>query len=113
MRKLARDRLTLLVKERAACWRQQGKFNNIIEGDASTKYFHAHASSKLRHNQIRVVECNGTRIMDQTGKSATFTDYYTALLGSEILASWQFDLSVTLSEGVAQLIQICLPALSL
>jgi len=107
LRKLARDRLTLLVKEPAAYWRQQGKINNIIE------YFHVHASSKLRHNQIHVVECNGMMIMDQTGKSATFTDYYTALLGSEILASWQFDLSVTLSGGVAQLIQICLPALSL
>jgi hypothetical protein len=92
LRRLARDRLTLFIREKAAYWKQRGKIRNIREGDASTKYFHAHASTKLRHNQIRAVEFGGVVITDQMAKLETFTNYYTTLLGNGTHPSWGFDL---------------------
>lgn len=53
---LARDRLALLVKERAAYWKQRGKIKHITKGDASTKYFHAHATIKHRKNNIACLQ---------------------------------------------------------
>ncbi|MFS9531673.1 hypothetical protein Q6247_26265, partial [Klebsiella pneumoniae] len=43
----------LAVRERAAYWKQRGKFRAIREGDANTGFFHAQATQRLRRNNIR------------------------------------------------------------
>jgi hypothetical protein len=37
---------------RAAHWKQHGKFCDVLEGDENTRFFHTHASQRLRRNMI-------------------------------------------------------------
>lgn len=92
LRRIARDRLSMLVRERAAYWRQRGKIRWVTEGDANTKFFHAHASQKLRTNQIKAVQFQGSKVTDQSAKLEIFTQYYTQLLGTADTPQWQYDL---------------------
>jgi hypothetical protein len=46
------DKLITLLKMQRAYWRQREKIRWIKEGDAGTKFFHAHATLKHRRNTI-------------------------------------------------------------
>jgi hypothetical protein len=47
LRRSAREALALSIKQRAAHWKQRGKFRAVREGDENTKFFHARASQRL------------------------------------------------------------------
>jgi hypothetical protein len=55
----AREALALSVKQKAAFWKQRGKFWAIKEGDENTKFFHMRASHCLRKNSIRSLTVDG------------------------------------------------------
>jgi hypothetical protein len=74
--------LALFVQQRAAYWKQRGKFRLIMEGDANTKFFHAHASQRLLRNKIQViVDSDGQSHFTHAAKSTILTTHFTTLLG--------------------------------
>ena len=83
LRGLCRDQIALVIAQRAAYWKQRGKFRALREGDANTRFFHARASARLRHNGIRTLEVDGTPIVAHDNKVAALTAYYTNILGGE------------------------------
>lgn len=46
------DRLALVMRERAAYWKQRGKYRAIREGDANNNFFHEQATQRLHRNNI-------------------------------------------------------------
>lgn len=53
-------KLIYLLKQQKIYWRQRGKIRWVREGDAGTKYFHAHATIRHRANTI-------TTLLDNQG----------------------------------------------
>jgi hypothetical protein len=51
-RVLCRDSLSSFVLDRAAHWKERGKFHVVLEGDENTRFFHTRASQRLRRNMI-------------------------------------------------------------
>lgn len=49
-------KLISLLKQQRSYWRQRGKINWVKEGDASTRYFHAHATIRHRKNSIATLQ---------------------------------------------------------
>lgn len=49
-KELVSKKLIGLLKQQRAYWRQRGKVRWVKEGDAATKFFHAHGT--IRHNKI-------------------------------------------------------------
>ncbi|CAM0947799.1 unnamed protein product [Alopecurus aequalis] len=78
---LCRTTLETLILERAAHWKQRGKFRAIVEGDANTRFFHARASQCLRRNSIRSLDVDGCSIASHDAKAAALLHFYRALLG--------------------------------
>ena len=62
LREEARRRLADSVCHTAAHWKQRGKFKAIKEGDENSKFFHARASQRFRHNRIRELAVDGEEI---------------------------------------------------
>jgi hypothetical protein len=46
LRTLCREEVGLIIVQRAAYWKQRGKFYALKEDDANTKYFHARSSCR-------------------------------------------------------------------
>lgn len=61
--RLYRNKMTLIIAQRAAYWKQHGKFRALWEGDTNTKYFHARASSRARQNTIHTLEVDGVQLI--------------------------------------------------
>jgi hypothetical protein len=93
LRQTAREALALSVKQKAAFWKQRGKFRAIKEGDENTKFFHARASHRLRKNSIRTLSVNGVDVIDHDDKAQALHAFYLELLGRPRPTSWGFDLS--------------------
>jgi hypothetical protein len=53
---LCRSRLMVVLKDRAAYWKQRGKHRAVREGDDNTAFHHAQATAHMRHNRIRHVK---------------------------------------------------------
>ena len=64
----------------------------IREGDSNTQFFHAHASQRLRRNQIRALEVDGAMVTSHEAKTAALTAHLRNLLGEEHAAAWAFSL---------------------
>jgi hypothetical protein len=82
----------MIVAQRAAYSKQQGKFHALREGDANTRYFHARASGHAWRNAIRVLEVDGDTLVAHDDKVAALTTYYSSILGGEVATNWRFDL---------------------
>jgi len=80
------------IKDCAAWWKQRGKCRALTEGDANTRYFHARASGRLRHNRIQLLEVDGVELFAHDDKVAAITAYYTGILGHQAVTSWTFSL---------------------
>jgi hypothetical protein len=63
LRKLCRACLALFISQRAAYWKQRGKFRALREGDANTRFFQVRASTRARRNQIQRLEIEGTTLV--------------------------------------------------
>jgi hypothetical protein len=92
LRQLCCDRLALFINQRAAYWKQCGKFRALQEGNANTKFFQARAAMRARHSQIHHLEINGVTLITHGDKMAALTNYYTSILGRVVTASWGLDL---------------------
>jgi hypothetical protein len=51
-RDLISEKLIFLLKQQKTYWKQKGKIRWVKEGDASTRFFHAHATIKHINNTI-------------------------------------------------------------
>lgn len=70
-REILCSKLVSLLKQQRSYWKQRGKINWVKEGDASTKYFHAHATIKHRKNTIACLQdesANGVIDHDEKAK---------------------------------------------
>ncbi|WVZ49070.1 hypothetical protein U9M48_000451, partial [Paspalum notatum var. saurae] len=85
------DRLSLFIRERAAIWKQRGKFKALREGDANTRYFQERASMRLRSNKIQTIESNGESFSSLEDKTTILTEYYSSILGNQRTSSSSVD----------------------
>lgn len=81
LRRECQDRLTLALRERAAFWKQRGKYRAMREGDANTRFFHAQATHRLRRNTIRSVTVGGSVLSSHREKTEALTAHLRTLLG--------------------------------
>nr|XP_051207036.1 uncharacterized protein LOC127322116 [Lolium perenne] len=88
LRVSCRDTLERLILERAAHWKQRGKFRAIVEGDENTRFFHARASQRMRHNSIRSLDIDGAVVVSHEAKAAALHSFYGELLGRATDAVW-------------------------
>jgi hypothetical protein len=92
LRCLCRSTLERLVLQRAARWKQRGKFRAIKEGDENSRFFHARASQRLRRNSIRVLDVGGVVVATHDAKAAALYSFYNNLLGRRTEIAWDFDI---------------------
>nr|XP_051222261.1 uncharacterized protein LOC127340559 [Lolium perenne] len=91
LRVSCRETLERLILERAAHWKQRGKFRAIVEGDENTRFFHARASQRMRRNSIRSLDIDGAVVVSHEAKAAALHSFYGELLGCTTDAVWEFD----------------------
>jgi hypothetical protein len=87
------DRLLMAVRERAAYWKQRGKFRAIREADANTAFHHAHASVRLHRNQIKTLVIDDVEVTAHDAKAKALTAYFSSILGSGNTPAWYFDVN--------------------
>ena len=100
LRMACTEHLQQAIRERAAYWKQRGKFKAIREADANTAIHHAHATNLLRRNQIKTLRVNDCEITAHDAKAAALAAYFSKLLGTPDVTSWQFRLE-DIYRGVA------------
>jgi len=93
VRHMCQERLAQAIKEKAAYWKQRGKRKAIREGDSNTKFFHAHATQRLRRNAIKLVEVDGVQLTAHEGKVRALTNYFKQVLGTPGDSSFSFQLT--------------------
>ncbi|PUZ68099.1 hypothetical protein GQ55_3G488300 [Panicum hallii var. hallii] len=87
------DRSLMAVRERAAYWKQRGKFRAIREADANTAFHHAHASVRLHRNQIKTLVIDDVEVTAHDAKAEALTAYFSSILGSGTTPAWYFDVN--------------------
>ena len=61
-------------------WKQRAKDLWLKKGDSNTRYFHSHASSKQKHNQIQKLnDADGNEVSDKEGLSNLEKTYFEGL----------------------------------
>jgi hypothetical protein len=80
LRQACKDRLALVLRERAAYWKQRGKCRAIHEGDSNTRFFHARAGCRLRSNNIRALEIDGVLVSSHDSKMRALIAHLHGLL---------------------------------
>lgn len=99
LRARCRDRVSEIIEQRAAYWKQRGKFRALREGDANTKFFHARASGRARRNAIRTLKVDGELLISHDSKVAALTAYYTTILGGEVATRGTFDVDALYNDA--------------
>jgi len=62
---ILQEKIQSLLKQQKAYWRQRGQIKWVTLGDASTRFFHAHATIRYRKNLITYLENDlGTLVTD-------------------------------------------------
>jgi hypothetical protein len=61
-----------------------------VEGDENTRFFHARASQRMRHNSIRSLDIDGAVVVSHEVKAAALHSFYGELLGRATDAVWEF-----------------------
>lgn len=70
-KKILETKLTSLLKQQHAYWKQRGTIKWVTLGDANTKFFHANASARFRRNLITTLEdSTGTQIVEHSQKAS-------------------------------------------
>ena len=80
-----RAELDSLLDQEEVYWKQWAKDFWLKEGDRNTRYFHSHASSKQKHNQIRKLnDADGNEVSDKEGLSNLAKTYFEGLFAASI-----------------------------
>lgn len=80
---LIKKRYTSLAVYQEDMWRQRAKLRWELQGDQSTKFFHAYASSNKNRNNIGGIEQGGRLHTNQRDKARIFREFYMDLMGKE------------------------------
>ena len=79
----ARAEMDSLLDQEEVYWKQGAKDFWLNEGDSNTRYFHSHASSKQKHNQIRKLnDVDGNVVSDKEGLSNLAKTYFEGLFAA-------------------------------
>jgi hypothetical protein len=86
--------LQSLLSKQHAYWKQRGQIKWVTLGDAGTKFFHAHATSKHRLNSISSLSCdNGMVAFSHKDKEEVLFQAFKNRLGTSQPTSMVFNLS--------------------
>jgi hypothetical protein len=66
--------------------RQESRLLWLWEGDAATKFFHAHANTHRHKNFIRALEHEGRSVASKEGKAEVAFNYFDEMLGAASIA---------------------------
>jgi hypothetical protein len=92
-RDILSSKLVSLLKQQRTYWRQRGKINWVKEGDACTKYFHAHATIRQRKNNIAcLLNDTGVTITDHEQKAKLLWETFKERLGKSEFRGLLFNL---------------------
>jgi len=81
-RYILREKLFSLLELQRIYWRQRGKINWVQLGDATTKFFHAHATIRMRANSIKQLQKpDGTIVMSHKDKEQLLWEEFKQRLG--------------------------------
>ncbi|GAU26876.1 hypothetical protein TSUD_02790 [Trifolium subterraneum] len=81
---LAREKLSLVLKQEEDYWRQRSKTHWLRDGDSNTKFFHAVASARKKKNHITQLSNNdGVMIQEHQGKCNIAKNYFEQLFQQE------------------------------
>lgn len=93
-RKLLEDKLISLLHQQRTYWKQRGTIKWITLGDANTKFFHAHATTKFRRNLItQLVNEDGLTLTDHQEKADLIWSAFKERQGTSNFSSIGFDLA--------------------
>lgn len=73
------DWLHVTMRERAAYWKQRGKFRAIREVDANNAFHHTHATARFMRNQIKTMHIDGVEVMAYDAKAEALEDYFSSI----------------------------------
>jgi hypothetical protein len=100
----------LLSKQRTY-WKQRGQIKWVTLGDAGTKFFHANATVKHRHNLISSLkDDNGNTILSHTDKESMLFNAFKNRLGTSQQTSMVFNLP-SLIQPIGNLSNLSSPSL--
>jgi hypothetical protein len=79
-----RDRMSNLLAQEEAFWRQRAKVYWLKDGDTNSRFFHAMASSRRRHNDVTKLQNNeGVVVQAQHKICEVAKEYFESLFASE------------------------------
>lgn len=82
LRKLAKDRILGMAVLRRVKIRQRSRLTTMRVGDANSRLFHLHATSRRRKNHIPALVHMGTTYTAQKQKAAVLHSHFSAVLGT-------------------------------
>ena len=71
----------------AVYWRQRAKIKDCVLGDENTDYFHLCSTIRLRKNQIKSLNIDGSEVSSHSGKHRALRDYFKLVIGTPIACS--------------------------
>lgn len=91
---LVAKKLISLLKQQRIYWKQRGKIRWVKEGDASTKYFHAHATIRHRRNNITSLkDCHGNKVYSHEVKAEILWNAFKERMGKYEFSHMLFNLN--------------------
>lgn len=82
LRKLAKDRILGMAVLRRVKIRQRSRLTTMRVGDANSRLFHLHATSRRRKNHIPALVHMGTTYTAQKQKASVLHSHFSAVLGT-------------------------------
>ena len=90
---LLEQKLQSLLRQQRAYWKQRGQIKWVTLGDASTKFFHAHATMHYRKNLITSLEDeNSASVYDHSNKENLIWTAFKERLGVSSFSEICFNL---------------------
>ena len=92
-RSLVSGKLVSLLQQQKIYWKQREKIRWVREGDATTKYFHSHATIRYRSNKIATPQDeSGNTIHEHNQKAILLWNTFKERMGVSEFDSMAFDL---------------------